>query len=68
LLTRKKSCWTEIHEEIDEETEMLDRKQHRDCSIHNHMLYLRGRNLWRKSPSKELEPTSACSIGVDIGS
>jgi hypothetical protein len=55
-----------MHAEIEEETEMLDR-QNRDCSIHYHMLYWRGRNLWRPSPAKELEPTAACRVGIDIG-
>jgi hypothetical protein len=42
----KKACWTDMHEEIDKETEMLDWKQHENGSLPQHMLH------WEKNCKK----------------
>jgi hypothetical protein len=48
-----KACWTDMHAQIDKETEMLDWKQHMDGSVPQHMLYWEGNSL-EAFPSKRV--------------
>jgi hypothetical protein len=58
LLTRKKPCWTEIHAEMDEETDVTMNEAQRWLNTSVHGLS-GGRIVWRRSAARDMVPTGA---------